>query len=222
MNTWADAGSDGSSSSQLTRRIWWHLLGSRLGRRVVRGVCTYMVCHLEKTRGTPALESARGIIRLWRIDRFDQISVMRPEPWLLNDGTVLMPHDPVLDFHIVGMQLLQHLNAGEPWRDVLEKEFRSLAPRLEQRDEPAVFGTTILWRQAAAFGASTRAMPPGLFAALDTFYREMILLAFHPGGIKRVLWHRHTVAEAAISRIEFCRRYGLQCSGGRSAPRSPP
>lgn len=211
MSTLADARSAGRAPSQLTRRIGWGLLGSYLGRQAVRGVCTYMIRHLEMVRGAPTVESARGIVRLWRINRLEQISWRPLEPWRLDDGTLLTPQHPVLDFHIVGTLLLQHLNTGEPWRKVLEEEFRSLAPLLEQRDEPAVFGTTILWRQAAAFGASTRAMPPGLFAALDTFYREMILLAFHPGGgIKRVLWHRHTVAEAAISRVEFCRRYGAR------------
>ena len=172
-----------------------------------------MARHVVLVRGAPTLESARGIVRLWRIDRLEEISSGLPQPWRLDDGTVLMPSDPVLDFHIVAAPLYQHINRGEPWKQVLEEEFRSLAAQFAPRDEAAVYGTTILLRQAAAFGASTRAMPPGLLTALDTFYREMILLAFHPGGIKRVLWHRHTVAEAAISRVEFCRRYGTEASG---------
>lgn len=169
-----------------------------------------MAQHLVSVRGAPTLESGRGIIRLWRIDRFEQVSVRPSEPWRLDDGTMLMPQDPVLDFHIVGVPLRRQIKLGEPWKQVLEEEFRSMAPRLAQRDETAVFGTTILWRQAAAFGASTRTIPPGPSASLDTFYREMILLAFHPGGINRVLGHRHNVAEAAISRADFCRRYGAQ------------
>jgi hypothetical protein len=211
------AGTLTGASTELTRRIGWGLLGSYPGRQVVRGVCRYMAQHVIAVRGAPTLESPRGIIRLWRVDRFEQVSVRPSEPWRLDDGTMLMPRDPVLDFHIVGALLRQQINMGAPWKQVLEEEFRSMSRRLAQRDETALFGTTILWRQAAAFGASTRAVPPGPFATLDTFYREMILLAFHPGGINRVLWRQNSVAEAAISRLEFCRRYGVEQSERQSS-----
>jgi hypothetical protein len=219
----ADSRSTARAPAQFTRRVGWGLLASYLGRQMVRAVCGYMARHLVLARGAPTLESARGIVRLWRIDRLEEISSGLSQPWRLEDGTVLKPCDPVLDFHIVAAPLYQHINQGEPWKQVLEEEFRSLAAQLAQRDEAAVYGTTILWRQVAAFGASTRATPPGLFAALDTFYREMILLAFHPAGINRVLWHRHTITEAAISRVEFCRRYGAEPAGkavgsGSAAP----
>jgi hypothetical protein len=69
------------------------------------------------------------------------------------------------------------------------------------------WGSTILRRQVADFGASLRELPPGVHKSLDTFYRKLILLAFHPGGAKRVLSEKQAVAEAAISREEFCRRY---------------
>jgi hypothetical protein len=82
-----------------------------------------------------------------------------------------------------------------------------LVPLLQARDEIALVGTTILRRQVADFGASLRELPPGVHKSLDTFYRKLILLAFHPGGAKRVLSERQAVAEAAISREEFCRRY---------------
>jgi hypothetical protein len=43
---------------------------------------------------------------------------------------------------------------------------------------------------------------------LETFYRKLILLAFHPRGSRRAMSERQQVADAAISRREFCRRYG--------------
>ncbi len=101
------------------------------------------------------------------------------------------------------MQLLRTAH----WRAVIEQEFHSLAPLLQSRDETALVGSTILRRQVTDFGASLREPPPGVHKSLDTLYRKLILLAFHPGGAKRVVSEKQAVAEAAISRKEFCRRY---------------
>ena len=58
-------------------------------------------------------------------------------------------------------------------------------------------GSTILARQVAEFGAVLRPLPPGLHRSWDTFYRKLILPAFKSTP----------VLEAAIARVEFCRRF---------------
>jgi len=120
---------------------------------------------------------------------------------------VVCGDDPVLDVHIVGDKLLAVLSTGHRWRPVIAEEFRSLVPQLECRDEIALVGSTILDRQVAEFGAVVRPLPPGLHRSWDTFYRKLILLAFHPGGADRAAHGSPPVLEAAIARIEFCRRF---------------
>jgi hypothetical protein len=68
-------------------------------------------------------------------------------------------------------------------------------------------GSTILGRQVAEFGAQLRPVPPGLHRLWDTFYRKLILLAFHPAGADRASRASPPVLEAAIARVEFCRRF---------------
>jgi len=120
---------------------------------------------------------------------------------------VLHAGDPVLDVHIVGNKLLEQLAAGNRWRSVVTEEFHSLSLQLENREEIALVGSTILAGQVAEFGAVVRPVPPGLHRNWDTFYRKLILLAFHPGGADRAARESPPVIEAAISRVEFCRRY---------------
>jgi hypothetical protein len=52
-----------------------------------------------------------------------------------------------------------------------------------------------------------RPLPAGLHRSWDTFYRKLILLAFHPGGADRAARENPPVLEAAIARVEFCRRF---------------
>jgi hypothetical protein len=196
----------GSPPPPLAKRFAWILLGSTLGRFLALAVCRFMSRSLERTRGVPTLESRNGVVRLWRIEKFQEISWLPQQPWILNDGARLDPGDPVLEFHIAGDRFIELLRAAH-WRIVIQHEFRSLVPLLKARDERALVGTTILRRQVTVFGASLRELPPGVHRSLDTFYRKLILLAFHPGGAKRVLSERQPVVEAAISREEFCRRY---------------
>ena len=146
------------------------------------------------------------MVRLWRIEQFRDISWLPDRPWKLHDGVRLQPDDPVLEFHIAGDRFIQLLRNAH-WRTVVAQEFQSLAPILQAREEVALVGSTILRRQVSDFGASVRELPPGLHRSLDTFYRKLILLAFHPGGARRVLLEHRPVVEAAISRQEFCRRY---------------
>jgi hypothetical protein len=162
--------------------------------------------HLEKTRGLPTLISQNGVVKLWRVDKFAQISCSPAEQWVLDDGARLDPRDPVLEFHIAGERFIELLRRTN-WRTAIRQEFRSLAPLLDERSEVALVGSTILRRQVAEFGASLRDLPPGLHRSFDSFYRKLILLALHPGGAKRVLSQTEPVAEAAISIREFCRRY---------------
>jgi hypothetical protein len=90
---------------------------------------------------------------------------------------------------------------------VIDEEFRSLAPQIADREEVALVGSTILARQVAEFGAVVRPIPAGLHRSWDTFYRKLILLAFHPGGAARAAHESPPVLEAAIARVEFCRRF---------------
>jgi hypothetical protein len=196
----------------LAKRVGWGVLGSTLGRSLALGVCRLMSRRHEATRGAPTLESRNGVVRLWRLERFEDISWLPEQPWVLDDGTKLNPGDPVLEFHIAGDHFIQLLRTAH-WRTVIAQEFQSLVPRLQRRDETALVGSTILRRQVTEFGASIRELPPGLHRSLDTFYRKLILLAFHPGGAKRVILERQPVVEAAISRQEFCRRYRDRGSG---------
>jgi hypothetical protein len=190
------------------KRLFWRLLAFPPVRAVIAGLCRFMSWRLEWKRGSPAAASARDIVRLWRIEHFRDVSLVPDEPWRLSEEVVLRGDDPVLDFHIVGSNLLALLSAGHRWRLLIAEEFRSLAPQLENRDEVALVGTTILARQVAEFGAILRPVPRGLHRSWDTFYRKLILLAFHPGGADRAAHDSPPVLEAAISRTEFCRRYG--------------
>jgi hypothetical protein len=190
----------------LAKRVGWSLLGSALGRFLALGVCRFMSRNLEKTRGAPAVESRNGVVKLWRVEKFEDVSWSPQQPWVLDDGVRLDPGDAVLEFHIAGDRFMQLLRTAH-WRAVIGQEFHSLVPLLQARDETALVGSTILRRQVTDFGASLRELPPGVHKSLDTFYRKLILLAFHPGGAKRVLSEKQAVAEATISRKEFCRRY---------------
>ena len=190
----------------LAKRLGWTLLGSALGRPLAVGVCRWMSRNLESTRGAPSLESRNGIVRLWRIEKFEDLSWLPEQPWVLDDGVRLDPTDPVLEFHIAGDRFIELLRTAH-WRTIIAQEFHSLVPLLQPRDETALVGSTILRRQVIEFGATLRELPSGPHRSLDTFYRKLILLAFHPGGAKRVLLQSEPVAEAAISRQEFCRRY---------------
>jgi hypothetical protein len=194
------------AATAAVKRVGWSLLGSALGRPLALGVCRLMSRNLERRRGTPTVESQNGVVRLWRIEKFGDVSWSPDEPWVLRDGVRLAPHDPVLEFHIVGDRFMELLRTAH-WRTVIQQEFHSLVPLLQSRDELALVGSTILRRQVTEFGASLRELPPGIHKSLDTFYRKLILLAFHPGGVGRVLLERQPVAEAAISRQEFCRLY---------------
>jgi len=194
------------TSRALARRAGWTLLGSATGRYLALAVCRQMSRNLERRRGPPVAGSRHGVVRLWRIEQFRDISWLPDRPWKLHDGVRLQPDDPVLEFHIAGDRFIQLLRNAH-WRTVVAQEFQSLAPILQAREEVALVGSTILRRQVSDFGASVRELPPGLHRSLDTFYRKLILLAFHPGGARRVLLEHRPVVEAAISRQEFCRRY---------------
>jgi hypothetical protein len=189
------------------KRLFWRLFALAPVRAAIVGVCRYMSWRVERQRGMPIAESAGGVVRLWRIERFREVSLLPDEPWPLLEGVVLHGDDPVLDFHIVGDKLFAELSSGRRWRSVIDEEFRSLTPQIEQRDEVALVGSTILARQVAEFGAVLRPIPPGLHRTWDTFYRKLILLAFHPGGADRAARASPPVLEAAIARVEFCRRF---------------
>jgi hypothetical protein len=187
--------------------IFWRLIAFAPVRAAIVGVCRYMSWRVEWQRGRPTAESALGVVRLWRIEHFRDVSLSPEEPWPLLQEVVLRGDAPVLDCHIVGDKLLALLSSGRRWRPLMAEEFRSLVPQLEGREEVAVVGTTILARQVAEFGAVLRPLPPGLHRSWDTFYRKLILLAFHPGGADRAAHERSPVVEAAIARVEFCRRF---------------
>ena len=189
------------------KRIFWRLIAFAPVRAAIVGVCRYMSRRVERQRGRPAAESALGVVRLWHVECFREVSLLPDEPWALLEGVVLRGGDPVLDFHIVGDKLFALLSTGRRWRPLIAEEFRSLAPQLEHRDEVALVGSTILARQVAEFGAVLRPVPPGLHRSWDTFYRKLILLAFHPGGADRAAHESPPVLEAAIARVEFCRRF---------------
>lgn len=190
------------------RRAGWSLLASGPGRLLLRGVCALMVQRLESDRGAPVIESRSGIVRLWRIERYEEVSLSHDALWVLQDGTRLSRLDPVLELHIRGDRLVQALSAGASWKAIMAEEFRSIVPVLAKREETAIVGSTILRRQVTAFGASLRDAPRGLHTTFDTFYRRLILVAFHPAGLKRVLAEKQGLADAAISRDDFCSRFG--------------
>jgi hypothetical protein len=196
----------GLPSPSLAKLVGWTLFEWCAGRFIALTVCRLMNHNLEKARGLPTLISQNGVVKLWRIDRFAEISCSPAEQWVLDDGARLDPGDPVFEFHIAGEPFIKLLRMTN-WRTAIRQEFRSLAPLLDERSEVALVGTTILRRQVAEFGASLRELPPGLHRSFDSFYRKLILLALHPGGAKRVLSQTEPVAEAAISIREFCRRY---------------
>jgi hypothetical protein len=188
--------------------LMWRLLGSRAGRTAISAVCAAMRRRLERLRGAAAVESREAIFGLWHIEAWRQVSRAPQSTWRLRDGTMLAADDPVLELHIATDMLVHVLGKGTPWRVVVEREFRSLVPALRDRHEIALVGSTILRRQVLEFGAAVREVPLGMHRTLDTFYRKLILVAFHPRGAGRAIRDHEHVVEAAISRADFCRRFG--------------
>ena len=189
------------------KRLFWRLMAFAPVRAAIVAMCRYVSWRVERRRGPPAAASAGGVVRLWRIEHFREVSLLPDEPWPLSGDVVLRGDDPVLDLHIIGDKLLALLAGGRRWREIIREEFQSLAPQVERRDEVALVGSTILARQVAEFGAVLRPIPPGLYRSWDTFYRKLILLAFHPDGADRAARDSPPVLEAAIARVEFCRRF---------------
>jgi hypothetical protein len=167
-----------------------------------------MTWNLKRRKGLPDLESQHAIVRLWHVGAYQSVSRIRGPAWQLSDGVLLRSSDPVLEMHIAADMLIPLLSNGKPWRVVIEEEFRSLTSVLKGRPEVALVGDTILRRQVLEFGASVRHPPSGAHEIFDTFYRRLILLAFHPNGITRAMQDDERVVEAAISRVHFCRRFG--------------
>jgi hypothetical protein len=198
---------DSLAPSASPTKVGWTLLSTTAGRRLLRYVCDVMVRRLEASRGAPLLESRLGIVRLWRVERFRNVAIGEAQPWTLDDGTIVEPDDLVLEMHIHGGRLCAALEGGRAWREVIAEEFGSLTPLLGEHDEKAIVGTTILRRQVISFGATVRPAQARLHSALDTFYRKLILIAFHPGGASRVLRERQCVVDAAISIPSFVRRF---------------
>jgi hypothetical protein len=196
-----------------TRRAFWRILGSSVCRAVIAKTCAVMTWNLERRKGPPDLESRHAIVRLWHVGAYQSVSRIRGPAWRLSDGVLLDSNDPVFEMHIAADMLIPLLSNGTPWRAVIEEEFRSLSSVLQGRFEVALVGDTILRRQALEFGASVRRPPSGVHEKFDTFYRRLILLAFHPSGVARAMRDEERVVEAAISRVDFCQRYG----GGHTA-----
>jgi len=199
------------------RRTLWRILGFKACRAMIARMCVLMSCILELRKGSPALESRRAIIRLWHVETYQSVSRVLGSAWRLSDGVVLHANDPVLEMHIAADMLIPLLSSGRPWRVLIEEEFRSLTPVLQERPEVALVGDTILRSQVLEFGASVRAPPPGPHRMFDTFYRRLILLAFHRRGAARAMQDNESVVEAAISRADFCRRF----SGCHAPTKSP-
>jgi hypothetical protein len=200
--------------------LWRRLSGPPLGPAVAFA-CQHMIRRLEATHGPPVAQGDARVVRLWRWERFRDVA-LQARPWRLDDGRMLEPDDPVLEMHIASDRLLAELRQGQPWRQAITAEFRSIAPQLAARREAAIVGSTILVRQVVEFGATTRPAPPGLHTSLDTFYRKLILLTFHPGGLSRVMSHRYGLVEAAISLADFCARYGEAAADPRAGSFSDP
>jgi len=195
-------------SAGLARRALWRVLALGACRAGIAKLCAIMTWNLERRRGRPDLEGRHAIIRLWHVDAYQSVSRISGPEWQLHDGVALHSNDPVLEMHIAADMLIALLSSGTPWRVVIEEEFRSLCPVLQERPEVALVGDTILRRQVLEFGASVRDPPPGPHRLFDTFYRRLILLVFHPGGASRAMQDHERVVEVAISRLDFCRRYG--------------
>lgn len=205
------------AGTALARRVLWRILGWRTCRAVIAKLCLVMSRDLERRKGPPALQSRHAIIRLWHIDAYRSVSRIHEPTWRLSDGVALHADDPVLEVHIAAEMLIPLLSNATPWRTIIEDEFRSLSPVLLERPEVALVGDTILRMQVLEFGASVRDPPPGPHRLFDTFYRRLILLAFHPRGAARAMQDNEHVVEVAISRASFCRRFG----GGHTASGPP-
>jgi hypothetical protein len=177
-----------------------------------------MTWNLQRRKGPADLESRHAIVRLWHVGAYQSVCRIRGPAWSLSDGVLLHSHDPVLEMHIAGDMLIPLLSNGTPWRVVIEEEFRSLSSVLQGRLEVALVGDTILRRQALEFGASVRRPPCDVHEIFDTFYRRLILLAFHPSGVVRAMQDKERVVEAAISRVDFCRRFAACQTAGSASP----
>jgi hypothetical protein len=191
---------------------FWHILGSRACRAVIAEVCATMTWNLERRKGLPDLESRNAIVRLWHVGAYQSVSRIRGPAWQLSDGVLLHSSDPVLEMHIAADMLMRLLSNGTPWRVIIEQEFCSLCSVLQGRPEVALVGDTILRKQVLEFGASVRHPPLGAHQMLDTFYRRLILLAFHPSGVARAMQDEERVVEVAISRVDFCQRFASTAS----------
>jgi len=76
----------GLPSPSLVKRVGWMLFAWSAGRFIALTVCRLMNHNLEKTRGLPTLISQNGVVKLWRIERFAEISCSPAEQWVLDDG----------------------------------------------------------------------------------------------------------------------------------------
>lgn len=177
----------------------WHTLGGL--HPILVFVCRFMARREVRRYGTPDCTSAHNVIRLWR-------HVYDRERWDLSDGTALLCGDPVFEMHIGGEWLVEQVALGVPWREVIQRELASLAPKLARECDAAIVGRTLMHKQVLEFGGDIRELPGSVYRALDTFYKRLILLAMHPGGAKRLLHERQPIAEAAISLAKFCNLYG--------------
>src|SRR5438034_10011836 len=88
----------GSPPPPWAKRLAWILLGSAPGRFLALGVCRFMSRKLERTRGAPALESRIGVVRLWRIEKSEDVPWLPKQRWALDDGVRLARGDPCRDF----------------------------------------------------------------------------------------------------------------------------
>jgi hypothetical protein len=197
-----------AGAARLARRALWSILGLKGCRILIVKMCEVMSRNLERRRGPPTFESRHAVVRLWHIGSYQSVSRIDGLVWRLGDGVALHANDPVFEMHIAADMLIPLLSNGTPWRTVIENEFRSLSPVLQERPEVALVGNTILRRQVLEFGASVRDRPPSPHRMFDTFYRKLILLAFHPRGAARAIQDDEHVVEVAISRVDFCHRFG--------------
>src|SRR5215510_14871941 len=85
-------------------------LRSGAGRLIAVCVCRFMRRQLESRRGAPAIVSRNGVVRLWRVERFEDVSWAPSEPWVLDDGVKLDPAHSVLEFHIAADRFLELLH----------------------------------------------------------------------------------------------------------------
>lgn len=138
----------------------------------------------------------------------------------LDDGREIRPGDPILELHL-NNELLYKLSISARSTTQLSVQLircmQQMMPIISDRlqHDPdfqnvrALYGISLIHRNAQRFGFSLFDLPDGLFAKMTRAYLRFLLFAVHPDGKERLQMKTELLEPKiiAISREEVLKRY---------------